>query len=85
MYVALEMFGNMEQKNLKFKQLVFLTDDEACKIKDFILYVYNYSSSGIGREKYQVEKYDRTLDKRFNFKLPDGRDYRLIEHIELFK
>ncbi len=51
MYVALEMFGNMEQKNLKFKQLVFLTDDEACKIKDFILYVYNYSSSGIGREK----------------------------------
>lgn len=63
----------------------FLTDDEACKIKDFILYVYNYSSSGIGREKYQVEKYDRTLDKRFNFKLPDGRDYRLIEHIELFK
>ena len=30
-------------------------DDEACKIKEFILYVYNYSSSGIGREKYQVE------------------------------
>ena len=63
----------------------FLTDEEACKIKDFILYVYNYGYLEIGREKYQVEKYDRTLDKRFNFKLPDGRDYRLIEHTELFK
>ena len=63
----------------------FLNKEEASKIKDFTLYVYNYASSGIGRDKYQIEKYDRTLDKRFNFHLPDGRDYRLIEHTELFK
>lgn len=63
----------------------FLTKEEASKIKDFTLYVYKYASSGIGRDKYQIEKYDRTLDKRFKFRLPDGSDYRLIEHTELFK
>lgn len=63
----------------------FLTKEEASKIKDFTLYVYKYASSGTGRDKYQIEKYDRTLDKRFKFQLPDGRDYRLIEHTELFK
>ena len=44
-----------------------------------------YASSGKGRDKYQIERYDRTLDKRFKFQLPDGNDYRLIEHTELFK
>lgn len=63
----------------------FLTKEEASKIKDFALYVYRYDSSGIGRDKYQIERYDRTLDKRFKFQLPDGNDYRLIEHTELFK
>lgn len=63
----------------------FLTKEEASEIKDFTLYVYKYASSGIGRDKYQIEKYDRTLDKRFKFQLPDGSDYRLIEHTELFK
>ena len=32
--------------------------------------------------KYPIEKYDRTLDSRFNFHLPDGTDYRLVEHEE---
>lgn len=63
----------------------FLTKEEVSKIKDFTLYVYNYACSGIGRDKYQIDKYDRTLDKRFKFQLPDGSDYRLIEHTELFK
>ena len=63
----------------------FLTKEEASKIKDFTLYVYKYASSGKGRDKYQIERYDRTLDKRFKFQLPDGNDYRLIEHTELFK
>lgn len=63
----------------------FLTKEEASKIKDFALYVYKYDCSGIGRDKYQIERYDRTLDKRFMFQLPDGNDYRLIEHTELFK
>ena len=43
------------------------------------------SRKGKGRDKYQIERYDRTLDKRFKFQLPDGNDYRLIEHTELFK
>lgn len=63
----------------------FLTKEEASQIKDFTLYVYKYASSGTGRDKYQIESYDRTLDRRFKFQLPDGRDYRLIEHTELFK
>ena len=67
------------------QSISFLTKEEASKIKDFTLYVYKYASSGKGRDKYQIERYDRTLDKRFKFQLPDGNDYRLIEHTELFK
>lgn len=63
----------------------FLTKEEASKIKDFTLYVYMNACSGIGRDKYPIEKQDRTLDKRFKFQLADGSDYRLIEHTELFK
>ena len=64
------------------KQIRFLEKDEAMDIDDYELYVYCYSCSGIGREKYPIEKYDRTLDSRFNFHLPDGTDYRLIEYEE---
>lgn len=67
------------------QSISFLTKEEASKIKDFTLYVYKYASSGKGRDKYQIERYDRTLDKRFEFHLPDGSDYRLIEHTELFR
>ena len=69
----------------KIQTIRFLTDEEAAKIKDFILYVYEYDTSGNGRDKYEIERYDRTLDKRFEFHLPDGSDYRLIEHTELFR
>lgn len=68
------------------QEISFLTKEDASKIEDFTLYVYKYASSGIGgRDKYQIERYDRTLDRRFKFQLPDGSDYRLIEHTELFK
>lgn len=56
----------------------FLTKEEASKIEEFTLYIYNYASSGNGRDKYQIERYDKTLDKRFKFQQPDGSDYRLI-------
>lgn len=69
----------------KIQTIKFLTDEEASKIKDFILYVYEYDTSGDGGDKYEIERYDRTLDKRFEFHLPDGSDYRLIEHTELFR
>lgn len=75
-------YGSEEPKTQKIS---FLTKREAAKIKDYTLFVYNYCCSGIGRDKYQIEKYDRTLDKRFKFQLPDGTDYRLVEHNELFK
>lgn len=68
------------------QEISFLTKEDAAKIEDFTLYVYRYASSGIGgRDKYQIERYDRTLDEKFKFQLPDGSDYRLIEHTELFK
>jgi hypothetical protein len=72
-------------KEPKTQTIKFLTKNKASKIKDFAVYIYNYASSGIGKDKYRIEKYDRTLDKRFRFHLPDGSDYRLIEHTELIK
>lgn len=68
----------------KVQTIKFLTDEEACQIDDFKLYIYNYSFLSV-QPKYHIEKYDRTLDKRFCFHLPDGRDYRLIDHNELLK
>ena len=69
----------------EIKTIEFLTDEEASKIDDFTLYVYDYGISGNDRDKYDVIKRDRTLDPRFEFHLPDGSDYRLIEHTELFR
>ena len=66
----------------KVKQIRFLKKEEAMSINDYTLYVYCYKCAGLGRVKYPIEKYDRTLDSRFNFHLPDGTDYRLIEHEE---
>lgn len=62
-----------------------LSDEEARKINNFVLYIYDYSFVGMRGEKYPIEKRDRTLDKRFNFHLADGTDYRLIEHNELLR
>ncbi len=74
-------YGMEEPKTQKIE---FLSEKEAKDIDKFILYVYNYACSGIGKNKYEVEKHDRTLDGRFNFLQPDGSDYRLIEHREMF-
>ena len=69
----------------KIQDIRFLSDEEAASINNYSLYIYNYSYIGIGKEKYNIESRDRTLDRRFNFHLPDGTDYRLIEHKELFR
>lgn len=66
----------------KVKQIRFLKKEEAMGNNDYTLYVYCYKCAGLGRVKYPIEKYDRTLDSRFNFHLPDGTDYRLVEHEE---
>ncbi len=65
------------------QQIEILSDEEAKKADNFILYIYNAFSLRHG--KYIVSTIDRTLDKRFNFHMPDGNDYRLIEHNELFR
>lgn len=68
----------------EIKKIRFLTEKEARKIKDFVLYIYDFSFLCVS-QKYHIEKYDRTLDKRFCFHLPDGTDYRLIKHNELLR
>lgn len=72
-------------EELEIQTIKFLKKEEARKIKDFTLYVYEYTASAVSKYINKIEKFDRTLDKRFNFKLPDGSDYRLIERKELFK
>lgn len=65
----------------KVQKIQFIDEIEAKRYSDYSLYVYRYDCAGIhNRDKYQIEKYDRTLDKRFNFHLSDGTDYRLIPH-----
>ncbi len=73
------------EEESEIQTISVLTEEEASKINNFSLYIYRYANSGIGRNKYQIEKYDRTFDKRFKFQLDDGSDYRLIKHTELFK
>lgn len=62
------------------EDIIFLSKEEASKIKNYELYIYKHDCAGVGKEKYEIEKYDRTLDKRFDFHLPDGNDYRLVSH-----
>lgn len=65
----------------KSQKIKLLNSEEAKKYDDYSLYIHRYDFAGMhNREKYQVEKRDRTLDDRFNFHLPDGTDYRLIPH-----
>ena len=69
----------------KIQEIRFISNEEAREISEgFTLYIYDYSYLCV-HEKYNIEKYDRTLDKRFCFHLEDGSDYRLVEHIELMK
>ena len=58
------------------QKITFLSDEEAAKIDDYTLYVYRFFFD-MGR--YNIKRYDRTLDKRFDFVMPDGSDYRLTE------
>lgn len=59
----------------------FFTDDEAKEYNDYSLYIYRYCGSIIKNiGNYRIEKFDKTLDKKFNYHLADGTDYRLIPH-----
>lgn len=62
----------------KIQNIKFLSDKEAKQIKEFDLYIYEYACPENSEEQYYIEKYDRTLDSRFKFQLPNGIDYRLI-------
>lgn len=56
----------------------FISDEEAKKINQFKLYYFRPTHS-FGRKQYVVEKQDRMFDKRFDFTMSDGTDYRLQE------
>lgn len=72
-----------EEPNIQ--RIRVLSDEEASFIKNFVLYIYDYSFVGSGKAKYDIIKKDRTLNKCFNFHLEDGTDYRLIQHNELLR
>ncbi len=61
----------------ELQEMRFLSKNEAKKINNFSLYVYICPYS-LQTKKYPIEKKDRTFDSRFNFHLPDGKDFRLI-------
>lgn len=61
----------------ELQEMRFLSKNEAKKINNFSLYVYICPYS-LKTKKYPIEKKDRTFDSRFNFHLPDGKDFRLI-------
>lgn len=61
----------------ELQEMRFLSKDEAEKINNFSLYVYICPYS-LTTKVYPIEKKDRTFDPRFSFKLPDGKDYRLV-------
>ncbi len=61
----------------ELQEMRFLSKSEAKKINNFSLYVYICPYS-LKTKKYPIEKKDRTFDSRFNFHLPDGKDFRLI-------
>lgn len=60
----------------KLQEIRFLSKEEAEKIENFSLYVYICPHS-VKAKQYPIEKRDRTFDRRFQFQLPDGTDYRL--------
>ena len=66
-------FGKDEPETQK---ITFLNDEEAAKFDDYTLYVYRFYYD---KGRYNIKKYDRTLDRRFDFVMPDGTDYRLTK------
>ncbi len=61
----------------ELQKIRFLSKEEAKKIDDFSLYVYICPYS-LTTKIYLIEKEDRTFNERFEFHLPDGKDYRLV-------
>ena len=66
-------YGEEEPDKLPIR---FLSDKEAKEIKEFEAYFYRFPFS-FDRDKYDIEKINRTFDRHFNFIMEDGTDYRL--------
>lgn len=90
MYIGIINYEVKPRENLQFRdvweygcdepplqKIRFLSKEEAQKVNKFTLYVYIYPYS-LTTKDYPIEKQDRTLDSRFDFRLPDGRDIRFI-------
>lgn len=68
------------------QEITFLSDEEAKKISDFMLYGYDYILPNKFEREYPIIRVDRTFDRRFDFyDTPDGKDFRLTERVELLR
>lgn len=60
------------------KNISFLTDEQAKDIRDFSIYLYDYTFFYVPKKATAISKLDRTLIPGFDFyDTPDGKDLRL--------
>lgn len=68
------------------QNITFLTDEEAKKIDDFVLYGYDCIFPSKFEKKYPIVRIDRTFSPCFDFyDTPDGKDFRLTKRTELLR
>lgn len=62
------------------QSITFMTDEEAKRIRDFSIYLYDYDFFCVPTKGPAIAKLDRTLSPSFDFyDTPDGKDLRLSE------
>lgn len=62
------------------QKITFMTDEEAAKIKDFSIYLYDYNFFYKPEKAPRIVKIDRTFAPGFDFyDMSDGKDLRLSE------
>ena len=66
-------YGEDEPEELSIR---FLSDEEAKNIKEYEMYFFKFPLD-FHRDKYDLEKINRTFDRHFDFTMEDGSDYRL--------
>ncbi len=60
------------------QKITFMTDEEASKVKDFSIYMFDYDFFYKPENAVRVEKIDRTFEPGFDFyNTPNGKDLRL--------
>lgn len=60
------------------QSIAFLNDEDALRIKDFSVYLYDYKFLQAPSEQPAIDKIDRTFTEKFDFyNTPNGKDLRL--------